>query len=127
MARKTNKLSKKKSAEKQITTNKVDEEVEKGIRQMVKDIITSVKPFVDAARISQMFFEHMPSEYTSQRARRNTLKAREHVSNAICLIRGNINDYVGKLTQEQFDSIVDDALRVQLFDVNEVINRETCL
>ena len=108
---------------------KVEQEIEPAlleeVRDMVKSIITTVRPKVDAARISQMFFENMPSDYTSQRARRNTLKAKACLENAIVLIRGGWKDF--DIPQEVFDATVDDELSIQLRDINEVVEKEICI
>ena len=36
-------------------------EVEAEVRDMVRSVITEIRPYVDAARIKQMFFDQMPN------------------------------------------------------------------
>ena len=105
--------------------NDFDEAVVEDVREFVRSVITGVRPSVDSARISQMFFDNMPSDYTSQRARRNTLKAKEKLDGALMLIQGSAVDF--DLPQEIYEKVVNDELAIQLRDINEVVEKEICI
>lgn len=95
---------------------------------MVRSIITTVRPYVDAARIRQMFFDHTPSIQNGSRMREVTQKARDKFNGAVQMIMGQWTDYQDRVSREEYEEIVSDELRKQVVEIEPVIKRcDPCL
>jgi hypothetical protein len=93
------------------------------LRDMVRSIITTVRPYVDAARIRQMFFDHTPSIPNGSRMQEVTQKARDKFNGAVQLIMGQWTDYEDRISKEEYEEIVSDELRKQVVEIEPVIKR----
>lgn len=93
------------------------------LRDMVRSIITTVRPYVDAARIKCMFYEQMPSIMNDSRMQNAVAKAKAKYENAIVILRGKWEDYNDKLSKEDYFEIIDDELRKQTEDFDKILYR----
>lgn len=93
------------------------------LRDMVRSIITTVRPYVDAARIRQMFFDHTPSIPNGLRMQEVTQKARDKFNCAVQMIMGQWKDYEDRISKEEYEEIVSDELRKQVVEIEPVIKR----
>lgn len=95
---------------------------------MVRSIITTVRPYVDAARIRQMFYDHTPSIPNGSRMQEVTQKARDKFNGAVQMIIGQWKDYEDRISKEEYEEIVFDELRKQAVEIEPVIKRcDQCL
>ena len=90
---------------------------------MVRSIITTVRPYVDAARIRQMFYDHTPSIPNGSRMQEVTQKARDKFNGAVQMIMGQWTDYEDRISKEEYEEIVSDELRKQVVEIEPVIKR----
>lgn len=98
------------------------------LRDMVRSIITTVRPYVDAARIRQMFYDHTPSIPNGSRMQEMTQKARDKFNGAVQMIMGQWKDYEDRISKEEYEEIVSDELRKQVVEIEPVIKRcDQCL
>lgn len=93
------------------------------IRDMVRSVITEIRPYVDAARIKQMFFDQMPNIMNGSRMQEVTSQARKKYENAVKVMRGHYADYADRISQQEFDEVIDDELRKVSDEIEKVVNR----
>lgn len=93
------------------------------LRDMVRSIITTVRPYVDAARIQRMFYEQMPSIMTGSRMQETVSKAQTKYENAIVILHGKWEDYEDRISKEDYNEIIDDELRKQTEDFDKILYR----
>ena len=93
------------------------------LRDMVRSVITTIRPYVDAARIRQMFYDHTPSIPNGSMMQEMTQKARDKFNGAVQMIMGQWTDYEDRISKEEYEEIVSDELRKQVTEIEPVISR----
>ena len=93
------------------------------LRDMVRSVITTVRPYVDAARIQRMFYEQMPSIMTGSRMQEVVAQAQAKYENAIVILHGKWEDYEDRISKEDYNEIIDDELRKQTEDFDKILYR----